>query len=35
MQIDYVRLYKKVTSGACYTSIPTAASGSIPHTGTC
>jgi hypothetical protein len=35
MQIDYVRIYKKVTSGACYTSIPTAASGTVPHTGTC
>jgi hypothetical protein len=29
----YVRVYSRVTSGACYTSIP--APGTIPHTGTC
>jgi hypothetical protein len=29
----YVRVYSRVTSGACYTSIP--AHGTIPHTGTC
>jgi hypothetical protein len=29
----YVRVYSRVTSGACYTSIP--ARGTIPHTGTC
>ena len=33
MYVDYVRVYKKVTSGACYSSIP--APGTIPHTGTC
>lgn len=29
----YVRVYSRVTSGACYTSIPS--HGTIPHTGTC
>jgi hypothetical protein len=29
----YVRVYSRVTSGACYTSIP--GHGTIPHTGTC
>jgi hypothetical protein len=31
--IDYIRLYKKVASGACYSAIP--AHGTIPHTGNC
>jgi hypothetical protein len=31
--IKYIRIYKKVTSGACYSSIP--APGTIPHAGTC
>jgi hypothetical protein len=29
----YLRFYKKVTTGACYSAIP--APGTIPHTGTC
>jgi hypothetical protein len=33
MLVHYMRVYKKVASGACYTSIP--AHGTIPHTGTC
>lgn len=34
-QARYVRVYSRVTSGACYATVPTAASGVIPHTGTC
>jgi hypothetical protein len=34
-KMRYVRVYSRVTSGACYATIPTGASGVIPHTGTC
>jgi hypothetical protein len=34
-KMRYVRAYSRVTNGACYATIPTAASGVIPHTGTC
>jgi hypothetical protein len=33
MLVDYARVYKKVATGACYTTIPGAST--IPHTGTC
>jgi hypothetical protein len=29
------RVYHKVASGACYSTIPTSGSGVVPHTGTC
>ena len=35
MTARYVRVYSRVTSGACYSSIPTAASRVVPHVGTC
>jgi hypothetical protein len=31
--LDYIRVYKKVTSNACYTSIPSPST--VPHVGTC
>jgi hypothetical protein len=35
MPVKFIRVYSKVASGACYSSIPTAASGTTPHTGSC
>jgi hypothetical protein len=35
MKTRYVRVYSKVTSGACYSTVPTAASGITPHFGSC